>query len=331
MVMIRSFILAITALALSSVSGAAEPARPALRGEAVVTGNVVRIGDLIENAGAAINVPIFRAPDLGQVGSVPVSRVIEAVAAYHFVNLDTRGIAEVVVTRASRAITGKDIEARLLRALAGQSGLPDAKNLTVTFDNEVRTLHVEAAATGELRVARLAFDPRSGRFDVSLELPGSTVARKLPLRFTGSVAETFEAMVPARQIAQGEVIKAADLVGMRRPKSEFSGTLVNLEQAVGLAARHTLRAGQIIKQSDLAKPELVGRNEAVTLTYEVPGIVVSIRGQAMEPGALGDAINVLNVRSKKTIQATVTGPGRVAVGATLPRFVNATLPSAAVR
>jgi len=29
-----------------------------------------------------------------------------------------------VVTRASRPITGKDIEARILRALAGQSGLP---------------------------------------------------------------------------------------------------------------------------------------------------------------------------------------------------------------
>ena len=42
---------------------------------------VVRIGDLVENAGAAANIAIFRAPDLGETGSVPVARVIEALRA----------------------------------------------------------------------------------------------------------------------------------------------------------------------------------------------------------------------------------------------------------
>ena len=33
---------------------------------------LVRIGDLVENAGAAADVAVFRAPDLGQTGAVPV-------------------------------------------------------------------------------------------------------------------------------------------------------------------------------------------------------------------------------------------------------------------
>src|ERR1043166_6380998 len=164
----------------------AQDAKPALRSTVTVAGDIVRIGDLIENAGAAADVAIFRAPDLGQVGSVPAGRVLDVLAPYHFVSLDTRGIAEVVVTRASRAITAGDIEARILRALGGQSGLADAKNLAVTFDNDVRTFYVEAAAAGELHVGRLAFEPRSRRFDVTFDLPGSTAARRLPLRFTGS-------------------------------------------------------------------------------------------------------------------------------------------------
>ena len=61
------------------------------------------------------------------------------------------------------------------------------------------------------------------------------------------------------------------------------------------------------------KPELVQRNETVTIIYEVPGIVLTMRGKALEAGAEGDIINVLNVQSKRTIQATVTGPGRVTV------------------
>ena len=30
-------------------------------------------------------------------------------------------------------------------------------------------------------------EPRTGRFDVSFEIPGSAAARRLPLRFTGIV------------------------------------------------------------------------------------------------------------------------------------------------
>src|ERR1043166_8295315 len=161
----------------------AQDAKPALRSTVTVAGDIVRIGDLIENAGAAADVAIFRAPDLGQVGSVPAGRVLDVLAPYHFVSLDTRGIAEVVVTRASRAIT---------------------------FDNDVRPVYVEAAATGELHVGRLAFEPRSRRFDVTFDLPGSTAARRLPLRFTGSVNETFEALVLTRALAPGEVLKASD-------------------------------------------------------------------------------------------------------------------------
>jgi len=52
----------------------------------------------------------------------------------------------------------------------------------------------------------------------------------------------------------------------------------------------------------------------------VPGIMLTILGKASEPGALGDVINVVNVQSKHTIQATVIGPGRVSVNAPTARL-----------
>jgi flagella basal body P-ring formation protein FlgA len=38
-------------------------------------------------------------------------------------------------------------------------------------------------------------------------------------------------------------------------------------------------------------------------------------GKAVDPGALGDVISVINAQSKHTVQATVIGPGRVSVNA----------------
>jgi flagella basal body P-ring formation protein FlgA len=63
------------------------------------------------------------------------------------------------------------------------------------------------------------------------------------------------------------------------------------------------------------KPELVLKNDTVMLHYEVPGIVLAMRGKALESGAEGDVVSVLNVNSKRTIQGIVTGPGRVTVAA----------------
>ena len=42
-----------------------------------------------------------------------------------------------------------------------------------------------------------------------------------------------------------------------------------------------------LRAADLMKPELVQRNETVTLTYEMPGIKLSVRGKAIEGGAEG--------------------------------------------
>jgi flagella basal body P-ring formation protein FlgA len=325
--MIRIVAFAAASLAFMPGAGAQvsfnAPQAPALKTEAIVTGEIVRIGDLVENAGAVASIPIFRAPDLGQSGSVPAARIAEAVRPHHILDLDTRGLAEVMVTRASRAITAKDIETSIVRAITAQYVMGDGNNLALSFDGFVRTLQVEPSANADLSVARMRFDTRTGRFDATLDIPG--IATRLPLRFTGTLTETFEAVVPTRALAQGEVLKPSDLTIERRPKAGFAPTSVTtLTQAAGLAAKRALRPGEALRQADLMKPELVARNEIVTITYEVPGILLAIRGQALEAGAEGDIVNVLNTQSKRTIQAVVSGPGHVSVSAQGPRLASNT-------
>jgi flagella basal body P-ring formation protein FlgA len=310
MVRIIFFLLAFILPAVAQVT----PVTPRLKPVVTVAGELVRIGDLVENAGAAADVPIFRAPDLGMSGVVPASRVVEAVRNHQVVGLQTNGIAEVAVTRASRVIGAKEIEARLARALAGQYAVGEAKNLAFVFDREVRPLHFEPTEA-DLQIARLHYDRRTGRFDVNFDLPG----RARSLRFTGSVVETTEIAVLARALARGDVVKASDVVIERRPKLDGAADAVaNVEQAVGLATRRSLRAGHPLRQSELMKAEIVQRNEMVTLIYEVPGILLTIRGKAMESGAIGDVVNVLNIQSKRTIQGIVAGPGRVIVAGRTP-------------
>jgi flagella basal body P-ring formation protein FlgA len=196
--MIRTLTRIVLGLLLASAlgrPGLAETANaaPRLKELVTVSAEVVRIGDLVDNAGPAAEVPVFRSPDLGQTGAVQVARIAEALRPYEITGVDTGGLTEVVVTRLSRALTAKDITDRIARALAGQYGLGDAQNLSVVLDRGLRIMHVEPTVTGDLVVARLNVDPRNGRFDIAFELPGSTLARRANLRFTGTVTETAEA------------------------------------------------------------------------------------------------------------------------------------------
>ena len=318
--MMRIIISLLLALA---VTPAAAQAR--LKALVTVSADVVRIGDLIENAGIAANTPIFRAPDLGQTGAVPVRSVLDAVRPYGLVAVDVRGLSEVAVTRASRTVTADDIEVRIVRALTARHNLGKPENLKITFDRDVRSIQLEPSAAPELSLARLTYEPSSRRFDIVFELASGALGS---WRYTGAAVETVEAAVPTRALARGEVIKASDMTIERRPKGEFvSEPPAQAAEIAGRAARRAVRAGQPLRAADLMKAEIVQRNETVTLTYEVPGIVLSMRGKALDSGADGDTVSVLNIQSKRTIQAVVSGPGHVTVMAPpAPSRVAARLP-----
>jgi flagella basal body P-ring formation protein FlgA len=234
---------------------------------------------------------------------------------------------EVVVTRLSRAISSDDIKDRIARAFAGQFGFGSARNLAVILDREVRMMHVEAGLTADLAITRMNVEPRSGRFDIAFELPGSAVTRRVSLRFTGTVTELIPTATLTRSLRPGEVIKASDIQVERRPKFEVGADAIGSEQVVGLAAKGALRGGQALRPNDLMKAQLVQRNEAVTIVYAVPGVSLSVRGKALEAGAEGDIVSVLNAQSNRTIQGTVIAPGRVAIATIVPQVATAIAPA----
>jgi flagellar basal body P-ring formation protein FlgA len=318
--MIRTFIRAFFLVLAFTGAAAAQSARPALRGNVTVDSDIVRIGDLVENAGAVADIPIFRAPDLGTTGAVSTDRVIEAISPHQLIDINTRGLADVVVTRASRAISPQEISASIAQALSRRYGLGAPQNLSLNFDLPVHTLQVEPSASGDLQVRSLAYDPRSGRFDVTLDLPASEVLQRQPARYTGTAIQTVEAVAVNRPVDRGEVLQASDLTLVRRPKAQAGG-LADMNTAIGLAARHPLRPGQPISTADLMKPQIVRRNDTVTMIYEAPGLTLTLRGQAQDTGALGDTVGVLNPQTKRVVQGVISGPDRVSVASTTVHLV----------
>src|ERR1700694_1716952 len=325
MMTIRSLLLATALLAATSAAASAQVrddviAAPVLRANVTVSGDLVRIGDVIDNAGTSAQIAIYRAPDLGTTGSLPTAQVISVLRAHQVIGVDTRDISAISVTRLARTLEGKDIELQVARALEHRNGLGEAANLSLTFDRDVQDLKLEASNSGAMQAISARFEPRNNRFDVTFEIANDNVSTPTRLRFTGRAVETVEAAVLARNVERNEVIKSSDVVVERRPKAELGADATARDRAVGMQARRQLRAGQALKVADLAKPDLVQKDQTVTLIYQAAGLYLTIRGKALDNGTDGDVVSVINLQSKRTVSGTVIGRGQVAISVATPRL-----------
>jgi len=320
----RTLLLATALLIVTATQAAAQRARdalavPVLRPSVTVTGDLVRIGDMIDNAGSAAEIAIYRAPDLGTTGSLPTAQVVATLRAHQVIGVDTRDIKEVAVTRLARTVAAKDIEQAVAAALEHRNGLGDAANLTLTFDRDLLDIRLDAANSGAMQPAAARSEPRSGRFDVAFEIANDSGTGPTKLRFTGTVIETAEVAVLTRNVDRGDLLKSSDLVVERRPKAEIGGDAASRDRAVGMQLRRPMRANQPLKIADIVKPDLVQRDQTITLVYQSTGLYLTTRGKALDSGTEGDVVNVLNPQSKRTVTGIVTGRGQVTVEVATPK------------
>ena len=314
--MIRTTLLTLFALLVLALPAQAADdgiAAPTLRASVTVTSDVVRVGDLIDNAGSAALIPVYRSPDLGTTGALPVAQVLSVLRGKQVIGVMTGDIKEVSVTRLARTLASKDLENAVASALERRFGLGEAANISVTFDRGMSDMRLDAANTGALQPVATRYDARSGRFDITFEINNDNNPVPTKLRFAGTAIETVEVAVLTRDIERTEMLKSSDVAQERRPRAEVTGEPATRERAVGMQLRRPMRAGMPIRVADIAKPEFVQRDQSVTIIYRVPGLYLTTRGKAAESGAEGDTISVLNVQTKRTLTGTVTGRGQVTV------------------
>jgi flagella basal body P-ring formation protein FlgA len=316
MTMIRTALATISALvALALPAAAADDfiASPTLRASVTVTSDVVRVGDLIDNAGSAALIPVYRSPDLGTTGTLTTGQVLSVLRAKQVIGVMTGDIKEVQVTRLARTLANKDLETAVASALERRFGLGDAANITVTFDRGITDMRLDASNTGALQPVATRYDARSGRFDIAFEISNDNNPSPTKLRFSGTAIETVEVAVLTRDIDRNDTLKASDVALERRPKAEVTGEPASRDRSIGMQLRRAMRAGTPLRAADIVKPDFVVRDQAVTVIFQAPGLYLTTRGKAIESGAEGDTVSVLNLQSKRTLTGVVTGRGQVTI------------------
>jgi flagella basal body P-ring formation protein FlgA len=150
---------------------------------------------------------------------------------------------------------------------------------------------------------------------------GLFVALPALLLLAGSAfANTVKIVVPAHDIARGDVIAESDLTyATVDGKALMSGVPTRMDEVKGMQARRVLSAGQPFRGEDVRRPIVVTKGQTVTMQFSAPGVELTAMGRAMSEGGIGDTVTVQNPASYRMISAVVTAPGAVrASGAISP-------------
>lgn len=123
-------------------------------------------------------------------------------------------------------------------------------------------------------------------------------------------AAAAETVVPSRTIRANAVIQATDVT---LANLEMSNGYSRLLDVVGQEARVALYAGRPILVDDIGPPSVVTRNQIVPIRFEGNGISITTEGRALERGAIGDRIRLMNLTSRATLFGQVMPDGTVRV------------------
>lgn len=296
-----------------------------LKAETTISGDVVRLDQLIEGLGEKGRIAVFRAPQPGHRGTIRTERVLEAARDMGIHGVEAGEITAVQITRPGRTISRDEMQLAVSR-IAAERGTPG--NLDVVIDDHHAARMVDANRSDALKVSAFNRDVRSGRFEARLTLPGSPDGVD-GWTITGAIVETREVAIPVNDLDRGEAIQAKDLILVKRPVAMIGSDIVRpLGDLIGMVPRRALKAGEMIRSSDLAKPILVEKQAMVTVTYAGRGMTLTMRGRALGSGSQGDSIKVQNLQSKKIVEGVITGPAQVTIAG--PIAPQASLSEAAV-
>lgn len=281
-----------------------------LKPAVTIDADMLRIGDLFDDVGPAADAIVLRAPAPGRRYVLNAAWLGEAARAHGVDWRPTSRFDRVVVERIGRVIGREAIGAALKEALL-REGAPSS--IAVEFAGRAPELAVAIQASALLDVQSLAYDHSSGRFSaVVLAGGGHASAQRVPV--VGRAVATRGVPVLRRQMQTGEVIRRDDVVEVQaREDTLRRDALVDLERIVGQSARRGLRPGEILREGDLRAPVLVTRNGLVTILLKVGVMSLTAQGRSLDDGARGETVRILNIQSKRTIEAQVVGPDAVAV------------------
>lgn len=281
-----------------------------LKPEGTITGDKITLGDIFYDLPRDEDRVIGAAPTPGRTITLNARTLLRIALA---TGLDWRptSTTETITLRRDasiiepEAITNALTEALITNGVGGE--------FQINLGPDAKTLYLPADLPATFAITALNLRPDHKSFEATIAAPSADQPRQV-LSLKGQIQPVISVPVLTRNMEPGRIITQSDIE--YRPIRDLDlgpDIIADPNALIGKTPRRMVAAGRPIKNAEIAAQTLVQRGSLVLLTLNAGALNLSTEAKALEDGAIGDVIRVVNTTSNQTLQATVTATNQVTI------------------
>ena len=274
-----------------------------------VDDNVVRLRDVFDDAGTGGDIAVAEAPAPGMKGRIAVTDLVLPSRRAGIAWQAPQGLTHISVMRSAVSVSTDDLR-QIISDRIKHDGY--ASTFEINLVGQARPIQLPVnSGPMDIGVTITSYDTRSGNFVASLAIPtGTALNRRVDYR--GRIEAISFVPGLSRQVMPGDTITESDISWVRLPKRRLGKNIIQSKQALlGMTPRRPLAVNQPLRLGDIERPRLVKKGGLVRVSYRAGNLSITSAARALEHGARGDVIRILNTRSNQTLEGVVTGPNQV--------------------
>lgn len=179
------------------------------------------------------------------------------------------------------------------------------ENIELEFFGGQTAFSFENADEAKIMVTDLNISENQNKFTATAEVfvDGKSAAET---KLFGRYFEMVEVWLPVKDIARDAIIKEGDLAKVKMRANRLrDDSITDINDLLGKQTVRQIKADRPIMKKDVREEILITKNQMVTAIYTYKGLQITSKVEALEDGAKGQRIKLLNTKSQKEITGKV--------------------------
>ncbi|MCD8562746.1 MAG: flagellar basal body P-ring formation chaperone FlgA [Alphaproteobacteria bacterium] len=281
-----------------------------LKPDTVLKGDVITLADIFYDPPHDADKVLGPAPRPGSEMVLDARTLTKVALALNLPWRPATGTESISLRRSATLIEESRVKEALKQALA-QKGIPGTFDLIFASGSGDMILPDDQPASFD--ITSLNFNLEKRTFKAALAAPNA--AKPLVrTEISGSIEQILAVPVLKESLSNGAIIGPRDIETVSVPARQISSqTILDANNIIGMTPRRTVVAGTPMGNEDLAAPQIIQRGKTVLMVYKSGPLVLTAQGKALDNGAKGDVVRVVNASTNRSLQAVAIAENEVEV------------------